>query len=180
MELAISSPPSPQNITAELHTQLLNLFRTKRYSNTVLPTPRCTKHRSLSFPRFRSPRFCISLISFQYHEARQYPIRRHGRSCYACPLSCARSFTDSPSILTPGTTNYVLYACPLSCARSFTDSPSIMTPGTTNYVLLWHVVLGDCRHVFDAHLAIYNDSGLISFHKDFKPELLIQFLCTWE
>jgi hypothetical protein len=43
-------------------------------------------------PRFRYPRFCILTILFQY----QYPIRGHGRSCRAGPLSCARSFADSP------------------------------------------------------------------------------------
>jgi hypothetical protein len=34
-------------------------------------------------------------VLFQYHE-HQYPIRGHGRSCHAGPLSCARSFTDLP------------------------------------------------------------------------------------
>jgi hypothetical protein len=32
----------------------------------------------------------------------QYPIRGHGRSCRACPLSCARSFTDSPRYFDSG------------------------------------------------------------------------------
>jgi hypothetical protein len=32
---------------------------------------------------------------FQYHEEHQYPIRGHGRSCRAGPLSCLRSFTES-------------------------------------------------------------------------------------
>jgi hypothetical protein len=46
--------------------------------------------------RFRYPRFRNSAILFQYHEEHQYPIRGHGRTCRAGPLSCARSFTDSP------------------------------------------------------------------------------------
>jgi hypothetical protein len=41
-------------------------------------------------------RFSISAVLFQYHKEHQYPIRGHGRSCRAGPLSCARSFTDSP------------------------------------------------------------------------------------
>jgi hypothetical protein len=37
----------------------------------------------------------LSAILFQCHEKHQYPIRDHGKSCRAGPLSCARSFTDS-------------------------------------------------------------------------------------
>jgi hypothetical protein len=46
--------------------------------------------------RFRYPPFRISVVLFQYHEEYQYPIRGHGRTCHAAPLSCASSFTDSP------------------------------------------------------------------------------------
>jgi hypothetical protein len=41
-------------------------------------------------------------VLFQYHEEHQYPIRGHGRSCRAGPLSCARSFTESPHHLDYG------------------------------------------------------------------------------
>jgi hypothetical protein len=36
-------------------------------------------------------------LLFHYHGEHQYPIRGHGRSCCAGPMSCARSFTDSPN-----------------------------------------------------------------------------------
>jgi hypothetical protein len=42
------------------------------------------------------PRFRICTVLFQYHKQHQYPISGHGISCRAGPLSCARSFTDSP------------------------------------------------------------------------------------
>jgi hypothetical protein len=48
------------------------------------------------YTRFLYPCFRVSAVLFQYHEEHQYSIRGHGRSCYAGPLSCARSFTDSP------------------------------------------------------------------------------------
>jgi hypothetical protein len=47
------------------------------------------------YKRFRSPRFRISAVLFQYHEEHQYPIHDHGRSCRAGQLRSARSFTDS-------------------------------------------------------------------------------------
>jgi hypothetical protein len=56
----------------------------------------CIKTGDSRYTRFRSSRFHISAILFQYHEEHQYPIRGHGRSCRAGLLSCARSSTDSP------------------------------------------------------------------------------------
>jgi hypothetical protein len=49
-----------------------------------------------NYTRFRYPLFHISAVLFQYHEEHQYPIRGHVRNCRAGPLSCARSFSDSP------------------------------------------------------------------------------------
>jgi hypothetical protein len=51
-----------------------------------------TENRRLSL----SVCFRISTALFQYHEEHQYPVRGHDRSCRVGPLSCARSFTDSP------------------------------------------------------------------------------------
>jgi hypothetical protein len=48
------------------------------------------------YTRFRYSPFRISALLFQYYDEHQYPIRGHGRSCRACPMSCARSCTDSP------------------------------------------------------------------------------------
>jgi hypothetical protein len=48
------------------------------------------------YTRFCCPCFRLSSVLFQYHEEHQYHIRGHVRSCRAGPLSCARSFTDSP------------------------------------------------------------------------------------
>jgi hypothetical protein len=46
--------------------------------------------------RFSYPRFRMSAVLFQYHEEHQNRIRGQVRSCRGGPLSCARSFTDSP------------------------------------------------------------------------------------
>jgi hypothetical protein len=51
---------------------------------------------ALSLSAFSLSAFSLSAVLFQYHKEHQYPIHGHGRSCRACPLSCARSFTDSP------------------------------------------------------------------------------------
>jgi hypothetical protein len=49
------------------------------------------------YTRLRHPRFHTCVVLFQYHEEHnKYPIRENGRSCHAGPLSCARSFTESP------------------------------------------------------------------------------------
>jgi hypothetical protein len=42
------------------------------------------------YTRFRFPRVYISVVLFQYHEEHHYPIRGHGRSWRAGPLSCAQ------------------------------------------------------------------------------------------
>jgi hypothetical protein len=69
----------------------------KKVTRLTLPVltirPKIRPFTSFSVTLFS---FSLSAWLFQYHEEHQYPIRGHGRSCRAGPLSCARSFTYSP------------------------------------------------------------------------------------
>jgi hypothetical protein len=67
------------------------------YEPELLSTIKIQAHTGDS----RYMRFRISAVLFQYHEEHQYPIRGHGRRCTG-PLSCARSFTDSPNLFDSG------------------------------------------------------------------------------
>lgn len=48
------------------------------------------------YKRFFCPHFHIPAVFFQCHQKHHCPVRSHGRSCCAGPLSCARGFTDWP------------------------------------------------------------------------------------